>query len=81
MAVRDPKLRKLAEKCQGLKHRFPTVFETLARVFTCQPFTLVAGIQLLNRLAKKGSVTLKSETGMVCGFVNLRRDACSLAQG
>jgi DNA-3-methyladenine glycosylase II len=69
MAARDPKLRELAEKYRGLKPvRFPTVFETLANAFACQQFTLSAGLQLLNRLTKKGTVALKTEAGMVFGF-------------
>lgn len=69
MANRDPKLRELAEKYRGLKPvRFPTVFETLANAFACQQFTLAAGLQLLNRLAKRGTVALKTEGGTVFGF-------------
>jgi DNA-3-methyladenine glycosylase II len=69
MAARDVKLRVLAEKYRGLKPvRFPTLFEALANAFACQQFTIAAGLQLLNRLAKLGSVTLKTEDGPVLGF-------------
>ena len=69
MAARDPKLRELMEKYRGLKPvRFPTVFETLANAFACQQFTMAAGLQLLNRLAKKGTVAFKTETGTMFGF-------------
>ena len=69
MAARDPKLRELAEKYRGLKPvRFPTVFETLVNAIACQQFTLAAGIQLLNRLARLGSIALKTEAGVVFGF-------------
>jgi DNA-3-methyladenine glycosylase II len=69
MASRAPKLRELVERYRGLKPvRFPTVFETLANAFACQQFTIAAGLQLLNRLARKGSVTLETKAGVVFGF-------------
>jgi DNA-3-methyladenine glycosylase II len=69
MASRVPKLRELVERYRGLKPvRFPTVFETLANAFACQQFTIAAGIQLLNRLATKGSLALESKAGVVFGF-------------
>jgi DNA-3-methyladenine glycosylase II len=43
-------------------------FETLANAFACQQFTLSAGLQLLDRLTKRGSVAFKTETGTVFGF-------------
>lgn len=69
MASRAPKLRELVERYRGLKPvRFPTVFETLANAFACQQFTIAAGLQLLNRLARKGSVALRTKVGVVFGF-------------
>lgn len=69
MAARDPKLRELAERYRGLKPvRFPTVFETLANAFACQQFTLSAGLQLLDRLTKRGTVAFKTEASTVFGF-------------
>lgn len=69
MASRDPKLRGLAERYRGLKPvRFPTVFEALANAFACQQFTMAAGIQLLNRLAKLGSVAMNTPGGKMFGF-------------
>jgi len=69
MASREPKLRELAEKYRGLKPgRLPTIFETLANAFACQQFTISAGLQLLNRLVRKGSVGIKTQEGMVFGF-------------
>lgn len=69
MASRAPKLRELVERYRGLKPvRFPTVFETLANAFACQQFTIAAGLQLLNRLARKGSVALETKAGVVFGF-------------
>ena len=68
-ASRAPKLRELAERYRGLKPvRFPTIFETLANAFACQQFTIAAGVQLLNRLARKGSVTCDTESGVMFGF-------------
>lgn len=69
MASRAPQLRELVERYRGLKPvRFPTVFETLANAFACQQFTIAAGLQLLNRLARKGSVTLETKAGVMFGF-------------
>lgn len=69
MAERDPKLRGLAERYRGLKPvRFPTIFEALANAFACQQFTMAAGIQLLNRLAQLGSVTMETSDGQMFGF-------------
>jgi DNA-3-methyladenine glycosylase II len=69
MASSAPKLRNLAERYRGLKPvRFPTVFETLANAFACQQFTIAAGLQLLNRLARKGSLALETKAGVVFGF-------------
>jgi DNA-3-methyladenine glycosylase II len=69
MAVRDGKLNQLAEKYRGLKPvQFPTVFEALANAFACQQFTMAAGLQLLNRLAKCGSVVIDTREGTRFGF-------------
>jgi DNA-3-methyladenine glycosylase II len=69
MAARDLRLRGLAEKFRGLKPvRFPTVFEALANAFACQQFTIAAGLQLLNRLAKLGSVAMETRDGRLFGF-------------
>lgn len=69
MAARDPKLRVLAERYRGLKPvRFPTVFEALTNGFACQQFTLAAGLQLLNRLAKRGTVVVETDAGLAFGF-------------
>ncbi len=69
MAMREPKLRELAERYRGLKPvQFPTIFETLANAFACQQFTIAAGVQLLNRLARKGSVSFETRTGVAFGF-------------
>lgn len=69
MTLCEPKLRDLAEKYRGLKPgRLPTVFETLANAFACQQFTIAAGLRLLNRLVRRGSVGIKTKEGMVFGF-------------
>jgi len=69
MAGRDARLRELAEKYRGLKPvQFPTVFEALANAFACQQFTIAAGLQLLNRLAKLGSVVIGACEGPRFGF-------------
>lgn len=69
MAARDPKLRVLAERYRGLKPVcFPTIFEALANAFACQQFSLAAGLQLLDRLARKGSVAIETDAGMAFGF-------------
>lgn len=69
MAARAPKLRVLAERYRGLKPvRFPTVFEALANAFACQQFSLAAGLQLLNRLAKRGSGATETDAGIAFGF-------------
>lgn len=69
MASREPRLRELAEKYRGLKPgKLPTIFETLANAFACQQFTIAAGLQLLNRLVRRGSVGIKTQEGMVFGF-------------
>lgn len=57
MASHDSKRRELAEKYRGLKPvRFPTICETLANAISCQQFTIAAGLQLLNRLGRLGSL-------------------------
>lgn len=69
LAGRDSKLRTLAERFRGLKPvRFPTVFEALANAFACQQFTLAAGLQLLNRLARRGTVAVETDAGKTFGF-------------
>lgn len=69
MAAGDSKLRDLAERYRGLKPvRFPTIFETLANAFACQQFTIAAGLQLLNRLARRGTVAHKTEAELMFGF-------------
>ncbi len=69
MAARDLNLRALAERFRGLKPvRFPTVFEALANAFACQQFTLTAGLQLLNRLARRGTVAVETDAGKTFGF-------------
>jgi DNA-3-methyladenine glycosylase II len=69
MASRDPKLRSLTERYRGLKPvQFPTVFEALANAFACQQFTLAAGLQLLNRLARRGSVVIATDACRRFGF-------------
>ena len=69
LASREPRLRELAEKYRGLKPgKLPTIFETLANAFACQQFTIAAGLQLLNRLIRRGSVGIKIEEGVVFGF-------------
>lgn len=69
MASRDSKLHALAERFRGLKPvRFPTVFEALANAFACQQFTLAAGLQLLNRLARRGTVAVETDAGKAFGF-------------
>jgi DNA-3-methyladenine glycosylase II len=69
MAARDAKLRQLAERYRGLKPvQFPTVFEALGNAFACQQFTIAAGLQLLNRLAKLGSVVIEASDGQFWGF-------------
>jgi DNA-3-methyladenine glycosylase II len=66
MASRDSKRRELAEKYRGLKPvRFPTIFETLANAISCQQFTIAAGLQLLNRLGRLGTLALETEAGVV----------------
>lgn len=69
MAARDAKLRDLAERYRGLKPvQFPTVFEALGNAFACQQFTISAGLQLLNRLAKLGKVIIKTGGEKLFGF-------------
>lgn len=69
IAARDRKLNELSEKYRGLKPvQFPTVFEALANAFACQQFTMAAGLQLLNRLAKLGSVAIDAREGTRFGF-------------
>jgi DNA-3-methyladenine glycosylase II len=68
MASHDSKRRELAEKYRGLKPvRFPTIFETLANAISCQQFTIAAGLQLLNRLGRLGSLALETDSGQVFG--------------
>ena len=69
MAARDRRLNDLAEKYRGLKPvQFPTLFEALANAFACQQFTIAAGLQLLNRLAKLGSVVIETQEEKLFGF-------------
>jgi len=68
MASRDSKRRELAEKYRGLKPvRFPTIFETLANAISCQQFTIAAGLQLLNRLGRLGSLAIETDSGKMFG--------------
>ena len=49
----DRKLRPLVERFRGVKPpRFPTLFEALLNAFACQQFSIVVGLELLNRLAR-----------------------------
>jgi DNA-3-methyladenine glycosylase II len=58
----------LTEKYRGLKPvRFPTIFETLINAISCQQFTIAAGLQLLNRLARLGTLAVETEAGVVFG--------------
>jgi DNA-3-methyladenine glycosylase II len=51
-AARQPRLRQLAQRFQGMKPpRFASVFECLINAIACQQVTLTLGIRLLNRLA------------------------------
>lgn len=69
MAAGDGKLNQLAEQYRGLKPvQFPTVFEALANAFACQQFTMAAGLQLLNRLTKLGSIVTEAHEGTRFGF-------------
>lgn len=69
LVARDRKLACLAEKYRGLKPvRFPTVFEALTNAIACQQFTITAGLQLLNRLARLGSIVIDTATGPAFGF-------------
>ncbi|HVW38433.1 MAG TPA: hypothetical protein VHB99_14050 [Pirellulales bacterium] len=53
------RLDQLAAKFRGMKPpRFPTVFEALVNAIACQQVTLSLGIQLLNKLAARYSVSL-----------------------
>jgi len=51
LAAKDPKLKPLAIRFQGMKPpRYPSIFEALVNAITCQQFTLTAGIRILSRL-------------------------------
>src|SRR2546426_11257035 len=64
VAARDPRLRPLAERFQGLKPpRFPTVFEAICNGIACQQFTLTVGIEMLNRLARACAPAMRIGTG------------------
>lgn len=59
-ALRDPKLKPLAERFRGMKPpRYTSVFEGLVNAITCQQFTLTAGIRLLSRLVVNYGVPFK----------------------
>ncbi len=60
LALKDPKLKALAESFRGMKPpRYPSVFEGLVNAITCQQFTLTAGIRLLSRLVVNYGVPFK----------------------
>ena len=57
LAARDPRLRPLVDEFRGLKPpQFPTVFEAVANGIACQQLSLLVGILLLSRLARKVGV-------------------------
>jgi DNA-3-methyladenine glycosylase II len=69
LAAVDPRLGALAQRFCGLKPpRFPTLFEALANGIACQQMSLTLGILLLNRLAEKLGVAVRSTSGTVHAF-------------
>lgn len=57
LASHDRRLHPLVEEFRGLKPpQFPTVFETVANGIACQQLSLLVGILLLSRLARKVGV-------------------------
>jgi DNA-3-methyladenine glycosylase II len=58
-STRDSRLRLIADKFRGVKPpRFPTMLEAVVNAFACQQLSLEVGLDLLNRLAATGSVSL-----------------------
>lgn len=54
LAKRDPMLAPLVEEFRGLRPpRFPTVFEAVVNGIACQQLSLLVGILLLSRLARR----------------------------
>jgi DNA-3-methyladenine glycosylase II len=69
LAARDANLGPLAERFRGLKPpRFPTLFEALTNGIACQQMSLTLGILLLNRLAERLGVAVRSTSGTVHAF-------------
>lgn len=63
-STRDSRLRLIADKFRGVKPpRFPTVFEAVVNGFACQQLSLEVGLELLNRLAAIGSVSVGTPAG------------------
>lgn len=63
LAVRDPRLQPLVDEFRGVKPpQFPTVFEAVANGIACQQLSLLVGILLLSRLARKVGVVSEGST-------------------
>jgi DNA-3-methyladenine glycosylase II len=57
LATCDPRLQLLVEEFRGLKPpQFPTVFESVVNGIACQQLSLLVGILLLSRLARRAGV-------------------------
>lgn len=57
VAARDRQFAPLVRRFQGLKPpQFPSIFEALINGIACQQISLAAGLQLLNRLARRFSL-------------------------
>ncbi|HZO83500.1 MAG TPA: hypothetical protein VFB33_17545 [Candidatus Binataceae bacterium] len=55
----DPHIGDLVKRYRGVKPpRFATLFETVANAIACQQLTVLVGITLLNRLARRWGVRL-----------------------
>lgn len=68
-AGKDPLLKALAQKFQGMKPpRFPTVFEALVNAIACQQFTLTSGLRMLNRVVTTWGVPLSGSASSSHAF-------------
>ncbi len=73
---KEPKLYELSRRFVGLKPpRFLNLFEALVNAFACQQLTLIVGIMLLNRLARRCGLSFEKPDSTVYTFPQAERVA------
>jgi DNA-3-methyladenine glycosylase II len=68
IARNDPHVGDLVKRYRGVKPpRFPTLFEAVANAIACQQLTVLVGLTLLNRMARRWGVRLGAREDLI-GF-------------